>query len=161
MRFVVPAAAAAAIALGSAAALAQGPLNQQSGGGGGPPTAGGVPTLSQQPGSTAPQPGGDEPQRAPGSSADGGTAMPLASGESGTTTTYQSATDEKPVQWPCAQPKVPAISAGTIWSGPNLAEGKDWEDDNGVAMLAQELASRRLPVGETEPMIADFAKAAG
>lgn len=158
MRPTLTLAAVAAFAL-SSPALAQGPLNQ--GAAGGPATVGGVPTLTPESGSTVPQAGGEEPQRAPGSAADQGVNMPLSSGDSGTTTTYEPAAKEEPVQWPCAQPKVPSISAGTLWSGPNLAEGKGWEDDRGVAELAQKLASRRLPVDEAQPLIASFAKAAG
>ena len=124
-------------------------------------TAGGVPSLQQQPNSEIQQNNGSEPARAPGSKADAGMTMPKASDDSGTTTSYADAAPEAPVVWPCAQQKVPTISAGTIWSGPDIAMGKDWDQDNDVAALAQKLASRRLPLAETDPLISDFARQAG
>jgi|GEM_PF-743417 len=127
------------------------------------PAAGQVPTLSQQPNSALPnQTSGAEPGRAPGSTTDQGTVMPGTSENSGTTTTYETSkrADEE-VRWPCAQPRVPTISAGTIWTGPNVDQGKDWEDDNALAELAQQLASRRTSLDEANDLIVDFAKKAG
>ncbi len=127
-----------------------------------PGGAGAVPTLQQQPsGEIGAQTSGAEPARAPGSKADTGTVLPKAGETSGTTTSYASAQPEKPAQWPCAQRRVQTISAGTIWSGPDLAQGSGWEGDNEVANLAQKLASRRLPLDEVDPLIADFASRAG
>ena len=123
------------------------------------PAAGAVPTL--QPQSTAVPQQSNEPARAPGSKADGGTAMPLATPNSGTTESFAASPSEQAVQWPCAQRKVPTISAGTLWSGPDLAEGKGWDQDNAIASLAQKLASRRLPIDEVDPLLSDFAKEAG
>jgi hypothetical protein len=126
------------------------------------PQAGAVPSLQQQPNSEINNnAGGADAARAPGSKADAGTVLPRAGDNSGTTTSYADAAPETPVQWPCAQPKVPSISIGTIWSGPDPATGKDWDEDNDVASLAQKLASRRLPLGEVDPLIDDFAKSAG
>ena len=119
-----------------------------------------MPTLQQQPQSTLPQQT-NEPARAPGSKADGGSAMPMATPNSGTTETFAADPADAAVQWPCAQRKVPTISAGTLWSGPSLDEGKDWDQDNDVAALAQKLASRRLPIDQVDPLVADFAKGAG
>ncbi len=125
---------------------------------------------AQQPGAAAPAgaqaapgviPQNQEPARAPGSKADDGKTLPPASDNAGTTTVYSSAPDAKPVRWPCAQRKVPTISAGTIWSGPDIAQGKDWDDDNDVAALAQKIASRRLPLDEVDADVAAFAQKAG
>lgn len=126
----------------------------------GPGSAGQVPTLGQQPNSLTPSPGGAG--SAPSEKADQGTNMPKADADSGTTTTYATQDDvDKDVQWPCAQARVSTISAGTIWTGPNVAEGKDWEDDNHVAELAQKLASRRTSLDEANDLIVAFAKDAG
>ena len=125
------------------------------------PAAGGVPTLQQQPSGEIQQDSGGEPARAPGSKNETGAIMPKAGDNSGTTTSYADTAPEKPVAWPCAQQKVPTISAGTIWSGPDISKGKDWDQDNDVAGLAQKLASRRLPLAETDPLSTDFAKQAG
>ena len=126
------------------------------------PSAGQVPTLSQQLNSVTSAQGGAEPSRAPGSKADTGTVLPGANANSGTTTYFAPATEtDKAVRWPCAQAKVSTISAGTIWTGPNVAEGKDWEDDNALAETAQKLASRRTSLDEANELIGDFAKKAG
>ena len=145
-----------ALALLPAAARAQAPGTGTSAGGG--------PAL--QPNDAAAPPAGptdgDEPARAPGAKADAGmTVLPKSNDNSGTTTSYATSAPAKPVQWPCAQRKVSTISAGTIWSGPDVAQGKDWDQDNDVAGLAQKLASRRLPLDEADPLITGFAKQAG
>ena len=131
----------------SGAALAQGPVGQQ------PATAapaGQVPTLSDQ-----------EPARAPGAGGDQGTLLPPPTDNSGTTTVYAPSQPTEEVKWPCAQPRVSSISPGTIWSGPDPALGKDWDEDNDLATLAQKLASRRTSLDEVDPLVADFAKQAG
>ena len=127
----------------------------------GAPTAGGVPTLQQQPSGEIQQDSGGAPARAPGSKAETGVVLPKAGENSGTTESFAESAPEKPVAWPCAQQRVSSISAGTIWSGPDLGRGKDWDQDNDVASLAQKLSSRRLPLAETDPLIDDFAKQAG
>lgn len=121
--------------------------------------AGAVPTLQQQPQSTVPA--GNQTSRAPGADTESGVAMPLSSANSGTTESFAAAPQEANVAWPCAQRKVETISAGTLWSGPDLAQGKEWDQDNAVAELARRLASRRLPLDEVDPLVADFAKNAG
>ena len=101
-----------------------------------------------------------EPPRAPGAAPPAGqvSAPSAASG----TTTFFAPLEKKAaeVPWPCAQRKVGSISAGTIWSGPDLAQGATWDEDNAVASLAQKLASRRTDLGEADQSIANFAKAA-
>jgi hypothetical protein len=112
--------------------------------------AGQVPTLSDQ-----------EPARAPGAVGDQGTVLAPSNENSGTTTVYAPSTPKEEVRWPCPQPRVSSISPGTIWSGPDPALGKDWDDDNDTAALAQKLASRRTALEEVDPLVADFAKQAG
>jgi hypothetical protein len=63
--------------------------------------------------------------------------------------------------WPCVQRRVPTISAGAVWSGPDLASGSDWSKDFEAAQLAQKLASRRVSLDEADRLIEEFAKAAG
>ena len=144
-------------------ARAQGPvpgLLPQQGADAPAPAAGQVPTLGQQPNGLVPgQTGGGEPARAPGAKADEGTVLPGSNADSGTTTVYAPSTDaDKEVRWPCVQPKVASIGAGTIWSGPSLDQGKGWEDDNATAELAQQLASRRTSLDEANDLIGAFAK---
>jgi hypothetical protein len=134
-------------------AMAQAPQNQQPGGAAPPaqnPSAGAVPQLSDQ-----------EPARSPGAAGDQGTVLPSAGANAGTTTVYAPAKPAEEVRWPCAQPRVSSISAGTIWSGPDPATGKGWDDDNDVASLAQKLASRRTSLDEVDALVKDFASKAG
>jgi hypothetical protein len=63
--------------------------------------------------------------------------------------------------WPCVQRKVPTISAGAIWSGPDLASASPWSEDSEAAQLAQKLASRRVDLDEADRLIEEFAKSAG
>lgn len=60
--------------------------------------------------------------------------------------------------WPCIQRKVPELSLGQIWNGPELpAEAKDWSHDKDIAELVSEVAARRVPLGEAQQEIRDFA----
>lgn len=62
--------------------------------------------------------------------------------------------------WPCIQRKVPQLSLGQIWTGPELPEAaKDWARDGDIAALVKEVAARRLPLEEAEQEIKDFAAA--
>lgn len=65
--------------------------------------------------------------------------------------------------WPCIQPRVPALSVGTFWSGPSLGEDaqKAWREDAEVAKLVAKLISRRTPVEEAEKLAGQFAAAQG
>ena len=147
---------AATLSMVGGTAIAQGPVNQQPAA---PAAAGQVPTTSE--GSTIPALPDQGPARAPGSKADSGTTTTGSSENSGATTFYAPAKEAEPVKWPCAQPRVATISAGTVWSGPNVAEGKGWDEDNDLAGLAQKLASRRTSLDEANDFIVDFAKKAG
>ncbi|HEY5817485.1 MAG TPA: hypothetical protein VIU14_03650 [Mesorhizobium sp.] len=61
--------------------------------------------------------------------------------------------------WPCVQRKVPELSLGQIWNGPELpATASDWSKDNDVEALVQELAQRRIPVADAQQSIRDFAR---
>ncbi|MER8979376.1 MULTISPECIES: hypothetical protein [unclassified Mesorhizobium] len=60
--------------------------------------------------------------------------------------------------WPCMQRKVPQLSLGQIWNGPELpATAKDWAKDARVSALVEAVAARRTPVAEAQKEIKDFA----
>ena len=60
--------------------------------------------------------------------------------------------------WPCMQRKVPQLSLGQVWTGPELpAAAKDWSKDSGVSALVEAVAARRLPTAEAQKEIKDFA----
>ena len=60
--------------------------------------------------------------------------------------------------WPCIQRKVPELSMGQIWNGPELPESaKDWSKDKDIAALVKELAARRVPIAEAQEEIGGFA----
>ena len=62
--------------------------------------------------------------------------------------------------WPCIQRKVPQISLGQVWNGPELPEtAKDWAKDSGVSALVKEVVARRVPLDEAKQKISDFATA--
>lgn len=63
--------------------------------------------------------------------------------------------------WPCVQRKVPSISAGAIWSGPDLSGAAPWGKDDEAAALAQTLASRRTDLDEADRLVGEFAQKAG
>ncbi|MBX9933706.1 MAG: hypothetical protein K2Y56_19665 [Methylobacterium sp.] len=63
--------------------------------------------------------------------------------------------------WPCVQRKVPTLSPGSVWNGPDLAEAGSWGDDFEAASLAQKIASRRTELKEVDPLLDDFASKAG
>lgn len=111
--------------------------------------------------------GAQEPARAPLSEPPAAVAgqdqnaAPAKDGTAGKTTNYGVAAPAAEAPWPCAQRKVGTISGGTLWSGPDLAQGAGWDDDGKLAQLAQKLASRRTDLDEASEDIANFAKAAG
>ncbi len=65
--------------------------------------------------------------------------------------------------WPCIQRRVPALSAGTFWSGAPVDEAalKAWRNDDEVAKLVAKLVSRRTPVQDAEKLAGAFAAAQG
>jgi hypothetical protein len=59
--------------------------------------------------------------------------------------------------WPCAQPKVPQMSAAAIWDGPSIADvGSTWEDNPALRDLVVRLAARRTPLDAAQKAIAGF-----
>jgi hypothetical protein len=68
------------------------------------------------------------------------------------------AAQNKDPDWPCIQRKVPELSFGQIWNGPELpASAKEWSKDGRISGLVEELAARRLPVGDAQKQIKEFA----
>ena len=60
--------------------------------------------------------------------------------------------------WPCIQRKVPQLSLGQIWNGPELPPAaKDFSKDPAVSGLVEEVAARRMPIAEAQKKIKDFA----
>ncbi|RUV54797.1 MAG: hypothetical protein E5V28_12880 [Mesorhizobium sp.] len=60
--------------------------------------------------------------------------------------------------WPCIQRKVPQLSLGQIWNGPELLPAaKDLSKDPAVSALVEEVAARRMPIAEAQRKIKDFA----
>ena len=61
--------------------------------------------------------------------------------------------------WPCIQRKVPELSLGQVWNGPDLPpSAADWSKDPAVSTLVRDVAARRKPVAEAEKAILIFAK---
>jgi hypothetical protein len=61
--------------------------------------------------------------------------------------------------WPCIQRKVPELSLGQVWNGPELpASAADWSKDTTVAALVDELAARRVPLADAQQKIREFAE---
>ncbi|HEX2146865.1 MAG TPA: hypothetical protein VHG11_04345, partial [Pseudorhizobium sp.] len=56
--------------------------------------------------------------------------------------------------WPCIQRKVPELSIGQIWTGPELPETSG--ADSEISALIGELAARRVPLAEAEQKIQNF-----
>lgn len=74
---------------------------------------------------------------------------PLASAATG-------AANQDP-DWPCIQRKVPQLSLGQIWNGPDLpASSEEWSKDKDISALVKELAARRLPIADAQKAIRDF-----
>ena len=68
------------------------------------------------------------------------------------------AAQNKDPDWPCIQRKVPELSFGQIWNGPELpAAAKDWSKDSRISQLVEELAARRLPIADAQKQIKEFA----
>lgn len=64
--------------------------------------------------------------------------------------------------WPCQQIKIDHMSLATMWGGPPLDKfADDWRNYPKAAALAQQLAQRRVPVGQAQAELKDFAKAVG
>src|SRR5262245_52771199 len=68
------------------------------------------------------------------------------------------AASNKDPDWPCIQRKVPELSLGQVWNGPELpAAAKDWSKDGDISELVEEVAARRVPIADAQKDIRDFA----
>jgi hypothetical protein len=64
--------------------------------------------------------------------------------------------------WPCQQRKVPQLSLGSVWTGPDIEPYRaSWRDDRAVRDLVALLAARRTPYDEAQAAIDAFAESAG
>lgn len=67
------------------------------------------------------------------------------------------AADPRYPDWPCVQPKVPELSAASMWDGPSIADvGGSWQDDPKVKDLVDLIAARRTPLDAAQKAIAEF-----
>lgn len=56
--------------------------------------------------------------------------------------------------WPCVQRKVPNLSLGQLWAGPEIdLESAAWRDDAEVTRLARVISARRTTLEEAEESI--------
>jgi hypothetical protein len=63
--------------------------------------------------------------------------------------------------WPCIQRKVPELSIGAVWNGPDLGEAaKTWSGDAATKDLVPRLAQRRTSLDEAAKLVSDFAAGA-
>ena len=70
----------------------------------------------------------------------------------------QLAADSADPNWPCIQRKVPEITAGIVWSGPEIREDdRSWKSDSVLTDMVQKLAQRRLSLADAEREVARFA----
>ncbi|MBN9244384.1 MAG: hypothetical protein J0I98_16480 [Mesorhizobium sp.] len=73
------------------------------------------------------------------------------------TAAYAAAATGDP-DWPCQQRKVPQLSLGQVWNGPDLPKAAgDWSHDGTVSALVEDVAARRMPLDEARQRIRDFA----
>lgn len=64
--------------------------------------------------------------------------------------------------WPCVQRKVAAISAATVWTGPEIPkDDRRWREQADVADLVRGISSRRMPVEQAYAAIDGFAAKLG
>lgn len=103
----------------------------------------------------------DDQRRMPGQNrAFGGlaafTALAIAFGCEPVFAQPQASTD-----WPCVQRKVGTLSAGVVWSGPDISAGAQWSSNADAAALAQTLASRRTPLETVDGLLDGFVDKAG
>jgi hypothetical protein len=72
------------------------------------------------------------------------------------------AEDPEAPNWPCVQRKVPSISAGMVWAGPEIAENdRRWQEHADIAELVRRISSRRTPLDEAYAAIDSFAATLG
>ena len=63
--------------------------------------------------------------------------------------------------WPCVQRKVPSLSTGQFWTGPDIAGAGSWGNDNDAAVLAQKIASRRTELREVDLLLDEYVAKVG
>ena len=74
----------------------------------------------------------------------------------------QAAMPVRDPDWPCQQIKVPHLSLGALWDGPDVTPyAATWSQDPDVAALAGQVAQRRVPLDQALQAIRAFAAAAG
>lgn len=72
------------------------------------------------------------------------------------------AADPQDSEWPCIQRKVPSISIGMVWAGPEVAaDDLSWKDDPEIFELVSRLAARRLAIEDAYAEIDSFAEGLG
>jgi hypothetical protein len=65
--------------------------------------------------------------------------------------------DPRYPDWPCAQPKVPDLSAAAMWNGPSIADvGDAWQNDAKVQDLVERIAARRTPLDAAQKAVTEF-----
>jgi len=68
------------------------------------------------------------------------------------------AAGSKDPNWPCVQRKVPEITAGVVWSGPEIQDGDiSWKQAPAIAGMVKRLAQRRLVLDDARTLIDEFA----
>ena len=86
-------------------------------------------------------------------------ALIVLSIAAGVSAVAEEATDS---DWPCIQRKVPEITAGTIWAGPELDTADlSWRQIDGLADLVAELAARSTSLEDAYIEIDKYAAAQG
>ncbi|MGI9413492.1 MAG: hypothetical protein ACR2PM_07480 [Hyphomicrobiales bacterium] len=65
-------------------------------------------------------------------------------------------------EWPCIQRKVPEITAGVVWTGPQFSDkDRSWQKVPAVADMVTRLSQRRLALDDAKRLIDDFATGLG
>jgi hypothetical protein len=64
--------------------------------------------------------------------------------------------------WPCQQIKVPELSLAAVWAGPPVdPQHSNWQKDQEVTNLVQQITPRREPIDQATKLIQRFAQEAG
>jgi hypothetical protein len=65
--------------------------------------------------------------------------------------------DPRYPDWPCVQPKVPDLSAASMWNGPSIADvGDTWQNDAKVQDLVERIAARRTSLDAAQKAVTEF-----
>ena len=69
------------------------------------------------------------------------------------------AAGSKDPNWPCVQRKVPEITAGVVWTGPEIRDDDtSWKQSPAIDGMVKRLAQRRLGLEEAGTLIDQFAE---